>query len=226
MRRTLALLLLAAAPLAAQMNEQTKTVAGGGVLVAGWSGQVDANEAKNGQTIANAKFAAEGKGFHVTTGPSAVWWSAKNTAAGDYTVKATFTEPKYMSLNDHPHPYGLFIGGKELGTDKATLLYCTAYGNGTFIVRGFGPAPFRVGAPRATANPAVAKAAGAGASVTQEIALQVKGDQVSCIINGTTVATHSKAEIVGPGKLASTDGIYGIRAGHNTEVVVTGLEKK
>ena len=58
-------------------------------------------------------------------------------------MSATFTEPKYMSSNDHPHPYGLFIGGNKLDTDQASLLYCTPYGNGTFIVRGFGPAPLR-----------------------------------------------------------------------------------
>ncbi len=215
--------LVLAAPLAAQQGETTRTVAGGGISVAGWSGQVDAAEAKNGQTIANGKFAAEGKGFRITTGPSAVYWNAKNTAKGDYTVKATFTEPKYQNLNDHPHPYGIIIGGNDLGTDKATLLYCTAYGNGTYIVRGFGPAPFRLGAPRATANAAINKASGAGAAVTQEIAVSVKGDEVSCAINGTTVATFKKAEVVGEGKLKSLDGFYGVRAGHNTEVVVTGL---
>jgi hypothetical protein len=60
-------------------------------------------------------------------------------ASGNYTVKATFTEKEYMNLNDHAHPYGLVIGGNDLGTPNATLLYCSAYGNGTFIVRGFAP---------------------------------------------------------------------------------------
>jgi len=39
------------------------TVAGGGVSVKGWHGQVDANEAKGGQTVANAKL--DMLGLHV-----------------------------------------------------------------------------------------------------------------------------------------------------------------
>jgi hypothetical protein len=35
----------------------------------------------------------------VTTGPAVAYWNPANKAAGDYTVKATFTEPKYMNLN-------------------------------------------------------------------------------------------------------------------------------
>lgn len=73
------------------------------------------------------------------------------------------------------------------------------------------------------ANAAVHKAAGQGAPVTQEIAVSVKGDQMSCAINGTVVATYRKSELVGDGKLASTDGVYGIRFAHNTEAAVTGL---
>jgi hypothetical protein len=59
--------------------------------------------------------------------------------------------------------------------------------------------------------------------VTQDIALSVKGDKVSCAINGTVVATYDKSELLGTGKLASTDGVYGIRFAHNTEGVVSGL---
>jgi hypothetical protein len=48
-----------------------------------------------------------------------------------------------MNLNTHPHPYGAFIGGNDMGTADQTL-YCAAYGNGKFVVRGFGPGPFKM----------------------------------------------------------------------------------
>jgi hypothetical protein len=130
-----------------------------------------------------------------------------------------------MNLNDHPHPYGIMIGGNDLGTDKQTYLYCAAYGNGTFIVRGFGPAPFQVNGRRASADEAIHKASAKGESVTQEIALSVKGDKVECAINNKVVGSYDKASVVGEGKLKSTDGIYGVRFGHNTEVMVKGLAK-
>jgi hypothetical protein len=128
-----------------------------------------------------------------------------------------------MALNDHPHPYGIVIAGNDLGTDQQSYLYCAAYGNGSFIVRGFGPDPFQVNGRRAEPNAAVHKAAGPGESVTQEIALSVKGDKVECAINGTVVGSYDKATLVTAGRLKSTDGVYGIRFAHNTEGVVTGL---
>lgn len=201
----------------------SRAIEGGGVKVSGWTGQIDAKEAEAGMTLNSAKLTKEGDTFQVLTGPAVTYWNPKNKATGDYTVKAKFTEPKYMNINDHPHPYGIMIGGNDLGTDKQTYLYCAAYGNGNFIVRGMGPAPFQVNGRRPTADPAVNKASAKNEPVTQEIALSVKGDKVECAINNKVVGSYDKAAVVGEGKLKSTDGIYGIRFGHNTEVTVTGL---
>jgi hypothetical protein len=54
----------------------------------------------------------------------------------------------------------------------------------------------------------------------------VKGDRAECVINGQAVAGYSKSEITGPGKLESTDGVYGLRVSHNVDVTVTGLSAK
>jgi hypothetical protein len=224
MRVALALLLLTPSWMLAQAHEESvHAVEGGGIKVPGWVGSVDPNEQKAGQTIDQTKLVEEGNSLHVTTGPAAAYWDPSNQAAGDYTVTATFTEPKYMNLNTHPHPYGVFIGGNDMGTPQQSYLYCAAYGNGNFIVRGFGPDPFQVNGRRGEQNAAVHKAAGAGQSVTQEISLSVKGDQVACAVNGTVVGSYPKSAVVGAGKLKTTDGVYGIRTAHNTDVVVSGL---
>ena len=204
-------------------QDAARAVAGGGISVPGWTGKVDASEEKAGQTLNNAKLAKDGDALHVTTGPAVTYWNPANKAAGNYTVKATFTEPKFMALNDHPHPYGIVIGGNDLGTPQQSFLYCATYGNGNVIVRGFGPDAFQMNGRRGEANPAVKKAAGPGEPVTQEIAVSVKGDRVECAVNGTVVAGYDKAALVTAGKLKSTDGLYGIRFGHNTEAKVTGL---
>ena len=207
----------------AQQAETARSVAGGGITAPGWAGKVDPNEEKNGQSVNNAKLAMEGKDLHVTTGPATTYWNPANKAAGNYTVKATFTEAKYMNLNDHPHPYGIMIAGNDLGTPQQSYLYCAAYGNGNFIVRGFGPEAFQVNGRRGESNAAVTKAAGPGEPVKQEIAVSVKGDKVECSINGTVVGSYDKATLVTTGKLKSTDGIYGIRFAHNTDAIVAGL---
>jgi len=203
--------------------EASRGVTGGGISVGGWTGKIDAKEAQAGMTLNSAKLAKEGNALHVTTGPAVTYWNPKNKASGDYTVSATFNEPKYMNLNNHPQPYGIVIAGNDLGTDKESYLYCAAYGNGKFIVRGFGPAPFQMNG-RGAEDPAVNKAAGVGEPVTQEIALSVKGDKVECSINKKVVASYNKTDLVTEGKLKSTDGVYGIRFAHNTEALVTGLK--
>ena len=224
MRLVIPLAFAALVPLTmvAEGQDAARAVADGGISVKGWTGKIDANEEKAGQTLNNAKLAGDANTLKVTTGPAVTYWNPANKASGDYTVKATFTEHKYMNLNDHPHPYGIVIAGNDLGTANETYLYCAAYGDGRFIVRGFGPAPFRMNG-RGEANAAVSKAAGKDQPVTQEIAVSVKGEKVECAINGTVVGTYDKAAVVGAGKLKSTDGIYGIRFAHNTEATVTGL---
>jgi hypothetical protein len=219
-----AIVAVASAAVAAQgQADAARVVKGGGISVPGWTGKIDAQEEKAGQVLNNAKLAPAGKDLQVTTGPAVTYWNPANKASGNYTVKATFTESNYMGLNDHPHPYGIVIAGNDLGTASQSYLYCAAYGNGTFIVRGFGPEPFQMGGRRPQANDAVHKAAGKGSSVTQEIAVSVKGDTVDRAINGTVVASYPKSELVAAGKLKSTDGIYGIRFAHNTDATVTGL---
>lgn len=204
-----------------------RVVPGGGITGEGWHGNViDANSLKQGRSIGDSKFAASGNTIDINAGPNAIYWNTAHRAAGNFTVKATFAETNHLKHSNHAHPYGVFIGGASLDTPKPNLLYCAAYGNGTFIFRGFAPdsanGTFRLGGNRATANDAIRKA-GPDGTVTQEIAISVNGDTVSCSINGTQVASHPKSEVLGAGKLASTDGLVGLRIGHNLDVKVTNF---
>jgi hypothetical protein len=215
-----AVALLSGALLNAQFDPD-RVIAGGGIFVQGWTGKIDASSVRQGRMINDAKFAQEGNALHVTTGPATTYWNPANTATGDYTVKATFLEPKFMALNSHPHSYGIFIGGNNLGTDQMSLVYCVAYGDGNALIRGFGPGVFTL--LTTSPNAAVHKAAGIGQPVTQEIAWKVKGGRAECSINGAVVAGYDRAQLVGAGKLQSTDGVYGVRFTHNVEAVITGL---
>jgi hypothetical protein len=197
----------------------------GGIFAKGWAGKIDAQEEKAGANINQARLDEKGGTFTVRTGPATTYWNPANKAAGSYTISATFNEPQYMNLMDHPHPYGIMIAGNDLGTDTQSYFYCAAYGNGTFIARGMGPAPFTAQATRKPEpNAAVAKAAGKNSPVKQDIAVTVNADTIECAINGTVVGTYKKADLVAAGKLKSTDGVYGIRFAHNTEATVTNFK--
>ena len=204
-------------------TEGSRAVQDGGIKIPGWNGRVDAAEEKEGMGIDAARLAQEGAALHVTTGPATSYWKADAMASGDFTVQATFNEPRYMNLNSHAHPYGVFIGGNDMDTPNQRELYCAAYGNGKFVVRGFGPEPFRLNGLLGERNSAIHKAAGRGQPVTQDIALSVRGNKVECAVNGTIVASYDKSSLIVPGKLKSTDGFFGLRFAHNTDVLVSGL---
>src|ERR1700721_2171129 len=68
--------------------EGSRAVTDGGIKIPGWNGRVDA-----------ARLVGEGQALHVTTGPAISYWKTDAMVSGDFTVKATFTEPKYMNLN-------------------------------------------------------------------------------------------------------------------------------
>ncbi|MBM4193876.1 MAG: hypothetical protein FJ202_05785 [Gemmatimonadetes bacterium] len=164
-----------------------------------------------------------GAGIHITTGPATTYWNTAQNVSGDYTVMASFNEAKQTMT--HPHAFGIVIAGKGLDTDKPEALYCAAYRNGSFIMRGFSPTAqrgtFQMNGPRGEANAAVNTEADVAKPVKQDISVSVKGDNVTCSINGKVVGTYAKSALIGEGKLTSLDGFAGIRMGHNTDAQIS-----
>jgi hypothetical protein len=208
-----------AMPAARGQQDADKKVAGGGVTVKGWTGKVDSGN-RQGLAITDSKLAPEGSGMRLMTGAAALYWNPANVGKGDFSVKATFDEAKQPY--NHPHPYGVFIGGKGLDGDQPQALYCAAYRSGNYIVRGFsGGKPFGI-VQKPSPNDAIAKGA-ADAPVKQEVTMRVSGDKVECTVNGASVWSATKADVTGAGKLDSTDGITGIRVSHNSDALVSGF---
>jgi hypothetical protein len=202
-------------------QDADRSVAGGGINVAGWKGRVDRRPTSQGKTINDSKFVAEGNALRLSVGPAAYYWNPANTASGEYSVKATFKEHKMAA--SHPHSYGVFIGGANLESDAETLLYCIAYGDGTFAIKTFHGAKVTTLIDKAPHD--ALKKADANGESTNEIGWRVKGGKVACVVNGVEVKSYDRAEVVGADKLDSTDGVYGIRVSHNLELTVSGLSK-
>ena len=169
----------------------------------------------------DAKFVQEGNALHVTTGPATTFWNPANTASGDYTVKATFLEPKFMELNSHPHSYGIFIGGNNMGTDQMSYVYCVAYGDGNALVRGFGPAVFTLLGTSPNAGGAQGRRRRPAGDAGDRVARQGRPRRVLDQRHGGRRLRQGPAG--GAGKLQSTDGVYGIRFTHNVEAIITGF---
>ena len=200
-------------------QDADRTVAGGGISVDGWKGKVDARAAKGGKTVNDSKFAKNGDKLDLKIGPAAIYWSDANMASGNYEVKASFTENAHKP--NHPHSYGVFIGGSDLETDDQAFAYCIVYANGTYSAKYFHGANVVTVADR-VASDAVNKADASG-KATNEIGWRVRDGKASCVINGKEVQTWNSADLVGADKLKSLDGTYGVRVSHNLDLTMTPL---
>jgi hypothetical protein len=209
MRRSytaLSLLVLAAAPLAAQMKDHDPDKkADGGALPAGWMGRTDRDNAK----LSDAKFETMGTGFHVTSGPAAIYWK-NNNVTGPYTASATFTQ---MKAPAHPEAYGMFFNGKDLTGAQQNYAYFLVRGDGKVMVK------HRAGKDVHTImdwtdNAAVKKQDLSGKATNKLTVDASKTDSVRLLVNGKQVSAFAKAYLGG------TDGAVGLRVNHNLDVHV------
>ncbi len=204
-----ALTLLAAAPLAAQAKmdkmDMDKKIEGG-ALPAGWMGRTDDKSKK----IEDAKFVTMGKGYHVTSGPAAIYWTAKDRVSGPFTASVTMSQTKNPT---HPEAYGIFFSGKKLDAAEQTYFYFLVRGDGKFLLN------HRAGAEvhkivEWTDNAAVKKADAKGAATNTLVVDASKPDSVRLKVNGVQVAAL-------PGSAGDTDGVVGLRVNHNLDVHIS-----
>ena len=200
---------------AAAGSDADRSVAGGGIAIAGWKGKTD----KAGSSVNDSRFAMNGANIDIKTGPAGIFWNPGNTASGNYEVKSTFTEHKQNA--DHPHAYGVFIGGSDLDTDNQAYAYCIAYGDGSYSVKYFNGAKVTNVVNREQS--AAVKKADASGVATNEVGWRVRNGNASCLINGQEVKSWPASQLTGAGKLKSLDGTYGVRVSHNIDVSMTPL---
>ena len=192
-----------------------------GQLPAGWALRFDPVAGRAGQPAPAAPrptdvmFMSMGTGFHVMSGPAAIYYKEAEPATGAYTLSARFQQTKTAGQE----AYGLVFGGSNLQTPNQTYLY--------FLIR---PADGGIlinhrtsdAAPRSivgwTPHAAVSKQAANG-TATNELTVRVTADAVHFLVNGTEVRSLTRAELGG----ASTDGQVGLRINHNLELMVDGF---
>lgn len=205
---TLSLVLAIATPLAAQMKDHDPDIKakGGGGLPAGWMGRTDA-----GGKLKDAKFVTMGTGYHVTSGPAAIYWMEKTKTKGSFTATATLTQTKAPT---HPEAYGIFFMGSKLNSPKQSYGYLLVRGDGKVMVK------HRAGAETHTIldwteNAAVKKADAAGKATNTVTVDASMPDSVRLKVNGVQVAALPGAHV------GSTDGHVGLRVNHNLDVHVS-----
>ena len=207
---TLILLIAAAAPLAAQKKAKKhdpdrKVV--GAPLPAGWMGRTDRPD----QKLSDARFVTMGTGFHVTSGPPAIYWSDKYKAKGPFSASATFNQTKNPS---HPEAYGLLFEGDKLNGAGQSYFYFLVRGDGKVLVN------HRAGSDvhkilEWTEKSAVHKADAKGVATNTMSVDATRPDSIRLLVNGVQVHALQGAHV------GNTDGFVGLRVNHNLDVHVS-----
>jgi hypothetical protein len=191
-------------------NDPTRRAAGGSIPP-GWQIRIDDKD-QGRYTTNDISFMPMGGGFHITSGPAAIYPGAE-MPNGPFVVEATFNQTQAPR---HPEAYGLFFGGRDLdNSDKQTYVYFLVRGNGQFLIN------HRAGRDVHkifdwSDNAAIRKQDESG-KATNQLAIRVGADSVRFVANGQQVAAISRREI------SDASGKAGLRVNHNLDVHVTGF---
>lgn len=152
-------------------------------------------------------------GWHITTGPAAIFYHPESVASGTGRIEAVIHlfEPK----GRHREAFGILFGGAELDGDQQTYDYFVIRNSGEFLIKR------RMGKETSvlrdwTKSSAIVPYQEGKSSVKNVLAIEGGKEEVSFLINGEIVAKFPRAEV-------RFDGMVGLRVNHHVNIHVGDL---
>ncbi len=179
---------------------------------AGWMDRPD----QAGADMSEVTFVTMDPGWHVTSGPAAIYYNPEATASGNFRVES---EIFLFDPNGRREAFGIFLGGGALQDAGQHYLYFLIRPTGEFLIkqRNGAETPTLVGW---TGNDAIvpwsAKPADE-ATVKNVLAVEADGGTVRFLVNDAEVASLPRADV-------SVDGIVGLRVNHAVNIHVASLD--
>lgn len=154
-------------------------------------------------------------GWHITTGPAAIFWHPDVTAEGDFKVE---TEIFLFDPGRRREAFGLFFGGRDLEGEGQRYSYFLIRNGGEYIIKRREGTEAPTVRPW-TAHPSILSFADRGEDVSVRNVLTVACEGATCAfsVNGDEVTTVPRAELF-------TDGVVGLRVNHALNVHVSRLD--
>jgi hypothetical protein len=199
------ILLATAVPATAQHQSGHEHEHVGGQFPEGWQGRVD----RETQQLTDVRFMAMGTTFHVITGPHVILWNAERAATGEYTATASF---RLARAPERPEGFGILVGGRELDGPDQDYLYFLGRHDGRYMIRHRAGTEVHTLADW-TVHAAMNRAGEEGA--TNALSIEATSSEVRFLVNGQVVHTLQRVPML------NTDGIVGLRVGHNMDVHVS-----
>ena len=196
-----------AMPLSGQERmDSDVAIEGGGVIAEGWMARTD-----RGQGFENVRFIDDHGTLEISGGPAIVAYRDEFMASGNYTVSLTVGQ---VSSKGHAHGAGIIVGGDDILGANQVYTYFLVRGDGSFIIKT------RTGDETAEVMPWTEHGSihqDELETTSNDMAIQVMGDDMIFSINGQEVHRAPKADLY-------HDGTYGIRLNHNLDMELSGLK--
>ncbi len=167
-----------------------------------------------GQPDSAVRFVAMPPGWHITTGPRAIFYHPGHTAEGSYRVESELFlfDPKGRNRE----AYGILFGGQGMDGDGISYSYFLIRNTGDFLVKR------RDGSTTTTvrdwaSSAAIVQHAGGDENARNVLAVGVGVDEVEFFINGEKVAGVPRSEL-------QCDGVVGLRVNHALDLHVSSLD--
>ena len=179
----------------------------------GWQVRFDNPEASEDQL---EMFVSMPPGWHVTSGPAAVYWGPDMEASGEYRIEM---EVYLFDPAGRLEAFGIFVGGQDLMGDAIEYTYFLLRDGGEFIVkRREGPEAPTIHAW--TGHDAIlgwADREEEASTVKNVLAIEAGAETVRFFVNDAEVAALPRANL-------GMDGVFGMRVNHALNLHISRLE--
>lgn len=177
---------------------------------AGWKVRTDKPDA----SASDIQFVDMPPGWHITTGPAAIFYQPDRTAEDNYRIQSTIF--LFDPGRRHREAYGVLFGGRDLEGDGQAYSYFLIRDTGDFLVKR------RTGGDTESVVPwthsdAIMKYPGGGEQAKNTLAVEVGTEAVDLYINGQKVTSVPRSKL-------DTEGVVGLRVNHMLNVHVSELE--
>lgn len=156
-------------------------------------------------------------GWHITTGPRAIFWHPASSAEGSYRAhtKIHLFDPKGRN-----EAFGLFFGGENLKEDNQTYTYFLLRNSGEYLIKKRIGSETEIVKDWTKTGAMVQYTDTTENSVPNTLSVEVGDNQVSFFVNGEQVETLPNDQI-------DTEGFVGLRVNHrlNLHIEDFGVEE-
>lgn len=166
-------------------------------------------------TKAPPRFWTMPPGWHITSGPAAIYYDPAQVARGEFRLES---QQFLFPPGEHHEGYGFFFAGRDLDGPNQAYTYFLVRRDGKFLIKQRNGAQTRDLVPW-TEHAAIVKHDKGEGTTKNELAIEAGATAVDFIVNGQRVHSIPRAQL-------NPEGQLGLRVNHRVNAHITYLAIK